>query len=166
MNKLLLLLLLIGLVSCQPKDQPSDVAARASGAYAVRSFVVDGDTLYSTSGKNKLGISNFYIGISRKASDTVAVSYAKNVPNSFVLDIGIVPVGGIRIVSIAEVSGKFRLFNGTKAPFVYESSIDGNRFYERTIGYNMDSLAVRLGLDSLRSPYTPPLREIIISAEK
>lgn len=51
MNKLLLLLVLIGLVSCQPKDQPSDVAARASGAYAVRSFVVDGDTLYSTSGR-------------------------------------------------------------------------------------------------------------------
>lgn len=166
MKKLLIPLCFVGLFGCQPKDEPSDMAARASGVYAVQFFVVDGDTLYSPNGKNKLGVNNFYVGVSRKAPDSVQVSYPKNVPNSFVLDIGVVPVGGIRIVNIAETGGKFQLFNSIKAPSIYESTIDGNRFYERTVGPNLDSLKARLLFDSLRSPYVPPMREIIISAQK
>lgn len=166
MRKLLILLYLAGLFGCQPRNEPTDVAARASGAYAVQSFIVDGDTLYSSNGTNKLGVNNFYLGVSRKAADTVAISYPGNLPNSFVVNLGTVPIGGIRIVNIADVNGKFRLSNKTKAPFVYESSIDGNRFYERTIGYNIDSLEARWRLDSLKSAYNPPLREIIISAQK
>lgn len=166
MRKLLISLCFVGLLGCQPENEPTDVAARASGVYAVKSFVVDGDTLYSINGKNKLAIKNFYVGVSRKAADTVAVSYPQNIPNSFVLNLGTLPVGGIRIVNISDVSGKFQLSNGTKAPFAYESSIDGNKFYERTIGYNIDSLEARWRLDSLKSPYKPLLREIIISAQR
>jgi hypothetical protein len=116
MKKLLIPLWFIGLFGCQPKDEPSDVAARASGVYAIQFFVVDGDTLYSPNGKNKLGVNNFYVGVSRKAPDSVQVSYPKNVPNSFVLDIGVVPVGGIRIVNIAERGGKFQLSIASRLP--------------------------------------------------
>lgn len=166
MRKLLIPLSLVGLVGCQPTNEPSDVAARASGAYAVQAYVIDGDTLYSSNGRNLLGVTNFFIGISRRTADTVAVSYPQSLPNSFVVNLGTVPIGGLRIVNINEVSGKFQLSDGTKGPFVYESRIDGNRFYERTIGYNIDSLEARFRLDSLKRPYKPPLREIIISAQK
>ena len=166
MKKQLLLLLSIGFLGCQPKDEPSDVAGRASGNYAVQFYIVDGDTLYSTNGKNKLGVDNFYVGVSRKASDMVAVSYAQNVPNSFVVNLGTVPISGIRIVRVDEMGGKFQLSGGTGSSFIYESSIDGNRFYERTTGFNTDSIEARFRFDSLKSPYTPPVREIIISAQK
>ncbi|AKD54590.1 hypothetical protein [Spirosoma radiotolerans] len=166
MNKLFLLLALTGLFSCQPEDQPADVAARASGAYVIQSYVVNGDTVYSTSGINKLGVSNFSIRVGRKASDTVAVEYAQNRSTLPVANFSNIPVTGTRIVYIEEKGGKFQLSSYEKAPFVYESSIDGNRFYERTVGYNVDSLEARWRFDSLKSPYTPPLREIIISAQK
>ena len=166
MNKLRLLLPLIGLLSCQPEDQPSDTAARASGNYAIQSYVVNGDTVYSTSGKNKLGVRDFYIRVGRKASDTVAVEYTQNWSTLPVANFSSIPVTGARIVYIEEKGGKFQLASYAKAPFVYESSIDGNRFYERTVGYNIDSLEARWRFDSLKSPYIPPLREIIISAQK
>ena len=166
MRMLLIPLYLVVLLGCQPKNEPLDVAARVSGAYAVQAYVIDGDTLYSSRGINKLGVTNFFVGVSRRTADTVAISYPQNIPNSFVVNLGTVPIGGIRIVTISEVSGKFQLSDGTKSPFVYESSIDGNRLYERTIGYNIDSLEARFRFDSLKSPYNPPLREIIISAQK
>lgn len=153
-------------LGCQPENEPSDVANRASGTYAVQFYVEDGDTLYSTSGKNKLGVNNFYIGISRKSSDTVAVSYARNIGSLYVGNPNKLPLGGARIVRIDEVNGNFRLSNGTRAPFIYESTINGTRFYERTTGYNVDSLEARWRFDSLKSPYNPPIKEIIISAQK
>lgn len=166
MNKLLLLSSLIGLFGCQPEDQPSDAAARASGTYAIQSYVVNGDTVYSTSGINKLGVSDFSIRVGRKTSDTVAVEYAQNRSTLPVANFTNIPVTGARIVYIEEKGGRFQLASYANAPFVYESSIDGNRFYERTVGYDVDSLEARWRFDSLKSPYTPPLREIIISAQK
>ena len=166
MRRLLIPLFFVGLFSCQPEDEPSDVAARASGSYAIQSYVVNGDTVYSASGKNKLGVSNFSIRVGRKASDTVAVEYAQNRSTLPLANFSNIPVTGARIVYIEQKGSKFQLASYAKAPFVYESSIDGNRFYERTVGYNVDSLEARWRFDSLKSPYTPPLREIIISAEK
>lgn len=166
MKKQLLLLFSIGFLGCQPKDEPLDVAGRVSGAYAVQFYIVDGDTLYSINGKNKLGVNNFYVSVGRKASDTLAITYARNVPNSFVVDIGILPITGTRIVHVDEVNGIFQLSGGVGPNFIYESSIDGNKFYERTTGFNTDSIAARIRFDSLKSPYNPPIREIIISAQK
>ena len=165
MRKLLLLSCTVFL-GCQPKNEPSDVATRASGLYAVQSYIVDGDTLYSANGTNKIGASNFYIGVSRKASDTVLVSYGRNANSLYISNSNNLPLGGARVVRVDEVNGNFRFSNGTPPPFVYESTIDGNRFYERTTGYNVDSLEARWRLDSLKSPYKPPIREIIISAQK
>lgn len=166
MRNLLLPLCFAGLVGCQPKDEPSDVAARASGAYAIQSYVVDGDTLYSIGGKNKLGVKDFYIRVGRKTSDTVVVEYAQNRSTVPLANFTNIPVSGGRILYVEEKNGKFQLASYAKAPFVYESNIDGNRFYERTVGYNVDSLEARWRFDSLKSPYNPPLREIIISAQK
>lgn len=169
MNKLLLLFSSIGFLSCQPKDQlPSDAAARASGAYAVQLYVVDGDTLYSTnSNKNKLGISNFYIGVSRKTADTVMISYAENLSTTAIANLTNMPLGVSRLARVDETNGKFIIVGGdNRAPLAYESSIDGIRFYERTVGFNVDSLEARWRLDSLKSPYKPPLKEVIITAQK
>ncbi len=166
MRRILLLLAFTSFFGCQPKNEPSDVAARASGTYTVQLYVVDGDTLYSTSSKNKLGVSSFYIGVNRKASDTVIVSYGRNASSLYVSNPNNLPLSGERVVRVDEMNGNFRLSNGTRPPFVYESTIEGNRFYERTTGYNVDSLEARWRLDSLKSPYNPPIREIIISAQK
>lgn len=159
----LLSLLIFG---CQPKDEPMDVAGRAAGRYAIQFYVVDGDTLFSINGKNKLVLKQHYIDVGRKSSDTVVVEYGQNLNSLPFVNFSNVPVGGARVVQIEELRDRIRLFTGTKAPFLYESSIQGGRFYEPSIGYNIDSLKARLTFDSLRSPYTPPLREITISAQR
>ena len=168
MNKLYLLLLSIGSFGCQPNDQlPTDTAARAAGAYAIQSYVVDGDTLYSAKGINKLGLTNFYIGLSRQSADTVLISYAQNLGTVAIANLSKTPLGVSRRAHVADINGKFVIVGGdNRVPFVYESSIDGGRFYERTVGYNVDSLEARWRLDSLKTPYSPPLKSVVITAQK
>lgn len=157
MNKLLSLLSFVGLIGCQPKDQPGDVAARASGRYPVNFYVVDRDTLLS-SGINKLGLTNYHIEVSRVGPNSVRVmtNYTKN---------GL-SCGVGKDVRIEEVNGIFRLSASLNAPSIYEGKIEGGVFYERTVGMNVDSLNSRWLIDSLKSPYSPLLRETIISAQK
>ena len=158
MNKLLILLAFSGLFGCQPKEQPSDVAARASGRYPVNFYVVDRDTLLSSTGINKLGLTNYYIEVSRVGPDSVRVmtNYTKN---------GL-SCGMGKDVRIREVNGVFQLSANVNAPSVYEGRIEGQTFYERTVGMNVDSLNNRWLIDSLKSPYKVPFRETTLSARK
>ena len=159
MNKLLLLLSFTGLVSCQPKDQPVDAAARASGKYTVQSYVVFGDTLYTINGINKIGVSDFYIVVGRRGPDSAQVSsvYMKNgSPGRIVF---------IKEVGVSETNGTFQLSFGTNTTsgLKYESRIDGNVFRERTEG---GGLLIPPVSGSLISTNDPALKDIIISAKK
>lgn len=156
--KKLFLLPFICLLSCRQKDLPSDAASRASGVYTVQSYVVDGDTLYSTNGKNMLRADDFRVEIDRKSPDSVAIAFSlfrnlKSPPS--------------RIVHVDEMGRRFEFSDSIKSPFVYESRIDGNKFYERTVSYNADTLYARWHLDSLKNPFDPvPLKEVVITAQK
>ena len=158
MKKIFLLLAFIGLIGCQPKNEPSDVATRASGRYSVQYYVVDGDTLLSTKGINKLGLSSYYIDISRVGPDSVSVINYSTKNGS---DCGI---GGF--AHVVEVNGKFQLSANVGSRDVYESSIRDGLFYQRTVGMNVDSLKKHWDIDSLKVPYNVPNREVIISAKK
>ena len=57
MKRMILLLLLGSCVGCQTEVkeiQFDDVAGRVSGQYVVNSYVINGDTLYSSSSINKI----------------------------------------------------------------------------------------------------------------
>lgn len=158
MNKLLLLLPFIGLFSCQPKENlPTDVAARASGRYAVQYYVLNGDTLYTSKGINRIGVSEFCIVVDRKGPDSVRVgSVYKDKAGSF---------NHIKDVGVREMNGTFQLSAPTAAPAFYESRIEGNAFYERT-ARGGPSLFVLPPSYSLNSPANPALEGVSISAQK
>ncbi len=158
MKSLLFLLASVGLLNCQSKDDPTDTAARASGRYIVQVYRVDGDTLLSTKGINKLGVSNYYIEVSRLAADSVQVMnfYSKNGSQC----------GIGSNAHIQDVNGTFQLSASVNAPSMYQSTIQNGVFYQRTVGMNVDSLNARWQLDSLKSSYKVPYREVIISAQK
>lgn len=158
MKKLLLLLSFISLLSCQPKENvPTDVAARASGKYIVHDYVVYGDTLYSTKGINKIGVSEFYIVVDRKKPDSVRVGsiYRKNG------DPGVTVL--IKDVGVQETNGTFQLTVQTIAPASYESRITENVFYERSVRTGSIVLPPSY---VLKSPANPALAGVIISARK
>ena len=155
MKKLLLFLSFIGLVSFQPKDQPSDVAARAAGKYIVQAYVVNGDTLYTSKGINKIGVSDFYVIVDRKGPDSVRVGcfYTKS---------GFVPASALRDVGVSETNGKFQLTTRTDPLSAYEGRIEGNTFYERSVG---SAILVWL-TDTPTVPSSSIVKGVIISAEK
>lgn len=159
MNKLLLLLSFIGLLSCQPEDQPNDVAARASGRFAVQSYVVNGDTLYTSTGVNKINVREFYIVVDRKTPDSVRVG-------SVYIKIG---EGGshthIKDVGVRETNGTFQLSYLPTVSSDYESSIDGNAFYERS-GLGKGGIIILSPPYILKSPTNPALEGVFISAKK
>lgn len=155
MNKLLLFLSFIGLVSCQSNDQPSDVAARASGKFIVQAYVVNGDTLYTSKGINKIGVSDFYIQVDRKVPDSVRVGifYTKN---------GFNPTIAIRDVGVSETNGTFQLTTKTDPLSAYEGRIEGNTFFERTVG---SAILVWLA-DSPTVPSSSIVKGVVITAQK
>ncbi|GAB3806642.1 hypothetical protein GCM10028819_42410 [Spirosoma humi] len=154
MNKLFLVLPLLGLFSCKSDDQPADVAARASGKYIVQVYSVFGDTVYSTSGINKIGVSDFYIVVDRKGPDSVRVGTfytRKRLPVRFLKD-----------VRVTETNGKFQLSATNYVASGYQGIIEGNTFKERSINAG---LLIPL-VDSLKSTYVPSPAGIVISAQK
>ncbi|CAN5501481.1 hypothetical protein BH09BAC4_BH09BAC4_18190 [soil metagenome] len=155
MNKLILFLSFIGLVSCQADNQPSDVAARASGKFVVKYYVVNGDTLYSAKGVNKIDVSDFYVQVDRKEADSVRVGifYTKN---------GFNPTMALRDVGVSETNGKFQLSARTEPLSTYEGRIEGNTFYEHTEG---SAIMVWL-TDSPPVPISSIVKGVVISAQK
>ncbi len=158
MNKLIILSF-IGLVSCQPDDLPNDVAARAAGRFAVQSYVVNGDTLYTSMGINKIGVSEFYIIVDRKKPDSVRVGSAYKK----IGDAGIVM--SIKDVGVSETNGTFQLTAPPTVSSDYESSIDGNTFYEHTGLGNGGVIVFPLSY-VLKKPNDPALEGVFISAKK
>ena len=158
MKKLILLLSVLGFLSCQRKeDIPNDVAARASGQYAVQSYVVNGDTLYTSKGINKIGVSEFYIVVDRKKPDSVRVgSFYKKTGEAGLISI-------TKDVGVSETNGTFQLSSRISAPAIYESRITDNAFYERTVGNGVFVLPPAY---VLKTPPNPALEGIIISAQK
>lgn len=155
MNKLLLVLSFTGLIGCQSKDQPSDVAARASGKFIVQSYVVNGDTLYSSKGVNKIGVSDFYIIVDHKGPDSVRVG-------SFYTKTGFVPTAALRDVGVSETNGTFQLTAKTEPLSTYEGRIEGNTFYERSVG---SAIMVWL-TDSPTVPTSSIVKGVVITALK
>ena len=160
MNKLLLFLSFIGLLSCQPEDQPTDVAARASGRFAVQSYVVNGDTLYTSSGINKIGVSEFFIAVDRKKPDSVRVgSVYKKIGDAGSIDFA-------KVVGVRETNGTFQLVAPSTVSSAYESSIDGNSFYERTSLGKGGGIIVLAPSYVLKKPIDPAQEGVFISAKK
>lgn len=157
MKSSLLLLPLAGLLSCQPKNQLPDAAARSMGKYTIQSYVMDGDTLFATNGINKYEVSDFYVEVTRLESSKVLVTkyYHRNK----------VPCSMSNQANVEEVGHAFKLTSDAIKPSLYEATISNGVFYERSVGMNVDSLMARLALDSLKSPYLPPYREIITVAK-
>ncbi|GAB3715693.1 hypothetical protein GCM10027592_56340 [Spirosoma flavus] len=154
MNKLFLILPLLGLFSCKSEDQPTDVTARASGKYIVQSYTVFGDTMYSTRGVNKIGVSDFYIVVDRKGPDSVRVGTfytRKSLPVRFIKD-----------VRVTEASGRLQLSAINYVASGYQGIIEGNTFTERSVSAG---LLIPLA-DSSKSTYVPSPAGIIISAQK
>lgn len=160
MAKLLLPLLFLGFFGCQHKESvPNDVAARASGRYTVLTYSINGDTLYASKGVNKIGVSEFYIVVDRKKSDSVRVGsvYKK------IGDVGVAIQ--TKDVGVSESNGVFQLSTGSRAPALYESKITANTFYERSVNGAPGVVVVPLGY-SFKTPSNPSQEGIIISAQK
>ncbi len=155
MQKLLLCLTLLSFVSCQQnQDTPKDVAARASGRFTVQSYVVFGDTMYAINRINKIGVSDFYVIVDRKGPDSVRVGTfytRKSLPVRFLKD-----------VRVVETKGAFQLSASNYVPANYEGKIDGNSFYERSVGGGLYIPPV----DSSKSVYTSTSAGIVLSAQK
>ncbi|QDK81016.1 hypothetical protein EXU85_21325 [Spirosoma sp. KCTC 42546] len=160
MGKLLLLLCFSGFLSCQPKDTtPNDVAARAAGKYVIQSYVLNGDTLYTSKGINKLGVSEFYIIVDRKGPDSVRIGSVYKTIGEAGSQIHIKDVG------VSETNGSFQLTAATSAPQLYECRIEGNAFYERSVRGGPGIFVVPPGY-TLKTPADPALEGVIIAARK
>jgi hypothetical protein len=157
MKSLILLLPFLVFFACKPREIPNDVAARASGKYIVQSYTVNGDTLYTSNGINKIGIKEFYISVGRTKPDSLqVVTFCKNN--------GDTGASLFKYVGVSEVNGGFRLTAPTTSS-AYESSITDNVFYERMAIGGGAYLMVLPGY-SLKSPNSPAVEGVIISAEK
>ncbi|GAB3549055.1 hypothetical protein [Spirosoma fluminis] len=154
MNKLFLLLSLLGLLGCQSEEQPLDVAARASGKYIVQYYNVFGDTLYSLRGINKIGVSDFYVVVDRKGPDSVRIG-------TFYTRKGL-PVRFLKDVRVSETNGKFQLSANNYVSSGYQGIIEGNTLNEQSVSAG---LLIPL-VDSSKSTYMPSPAGIIISAKK
>ncbi|RYF75992.1 MAG: hypothetical protein EOO39_06170 [Cytophagaceae bacterium] len=155
MQKLLLFLSLLSFISCQQnQDMPNDVAARASGRYTVQSYIVFGDTMYAINRINKIGVSDFYVIVDRKGPDSVRVGTfytRKSLPIRFLKD-----------VRVVETKGTFQLSANNYVPSGYEGKIDGNSFYERSVGGGLFIPPV----DSSKNVYTSTSTGIVLTAQK
>ncbi|MBO0932941.1 hypothetical protein [Fibrella aquatilis] len=154
MKKLSFVCLVISVFGCQHKnEEPLDVAGRASGIYNVKTYVVDGDTVFSQGGKNKPGIRAYRVEIGRKAADSVGIVtvYVRDGSS----------LGAGKYVAVKETNSRFQFSDRNATLTVYESYVDGTTFYERTVGYNVDSIP-----RPLPPNYEPPLREVRITAVK
>lgn len=160
MNKLLLFLSFIGLLSCQPDDQPTDVAARASGRFAVQTYILNGDTLYTSAGVNKINVSEFYIIVDRKKPDSVRIGSAYRK----IGDAGVVM--SIKDVGVSETNGTFQLSAPPTVSLDYESRIDGNAFYERTGLGKGGGIIILPPSYVYRKPANPALEGVVITAKK
>ena len=160
MTKLLLPLLSLIFLACQPNETVyTDMAARASGRYIVQSYVINGDTLYSNKGINKIGISEFYIIVDRKESDSVRVGSAYKK----IGDAGVIT--HIKDLGISETNGVFQLSAGLTGPALYESKIAADSFYERSVNGAPGVVVVPIGY-SFKTPNNPSQEGVIISAQK
>jgi hypothetical protein len=160
MAKLLLPLVLLSCLACQPKESvPNDVAARASGRFEVQTYVINGDTLYSNQGVNKIGVSEFYVLVDRKKSDSVRVG----VVHKKIGDAGVTT--HIKDVGVSERNGVFQLSAGYRTPAFYESEITTTTFFERSVNSGSSIFIVPLGY-SIKKPNDPAQEGIIISARK
>jgi hypothetical protein len=160
MAKLLVPLLFLSLLACQPKESvPTDVAARASGRYTVQTYSINGDTLYSSKGVNKIGVSEFYLIVDREKSDSVRVGsvYKKNGDAGVTIH--------TKDVGVSESNGVFQLATGSRAPARYEGSITTNTFYERSVNGAPGVVVVPPGY-SFKTPGNPSQEGVIISALK
>lgn len=160
MNKLFTFLLVGSLFSCERTEQPNDVAARASGRYAIQSYTLNGYTLYTSKGVNKLSFSEFYIIVDRKGPDSVRIgSVYKKIGN-----------GGshthIKDVGVVETNGTFQLTAATATPQLYESRIEGNAFYEKAVRGGPSIFVLPSSSYSIKAPTDPTLEGIIITARK
>ena len=161
MNKLFVLSALASFLSlsCERDDLPNDVAARASGTYVIESYVVNGDTLYSTQGINRLSFSEFYIIVERKGPDSVRIGSVYQTMN------GVGSHTYIKDVGISEINGMAHLSATTVSPQVYEGRIEGNTFYERA-AKGWPSLLVLPPSYSVKPAVNPNLEGVIITARK
>ncbi|WP_240543617.1 hypothetical protein [Spirosoma foliorum] len=136
-SKLLVLFTIAGLVSCEPDEKLTGVAAGASGLYVVTSYIVSGDTLFSLipgssgylPGVNKLGVSNFIIEINATDSDRsmLKTSYRQNGSQS--------TTSKEVLVRLTNYDYQFDLVK-TNTTSAYEGSVGRftKFFYERTVG--------------------------------
>lgn len=159
MKNFLLLLPFLGLWGCEQTEKPTDVAARASGRFAVQSYVVNGDTLYTSRGVNKIGVSEFYIIVDRKKPDSVRVGSVykqTGAAGSFT---------HIKDVGVSETSVGFQLSAQTGAVSIYECRIEGNTFYERAVRGGPGVLVVPPSY-VFKRPTDPALEGIVITAQR
>ena len=158
MKKLLLSVSFLGCLACQPKEEVfTDPAARAAGQYQIQAYVINGDTLYTNTGVNKIGVSEFSIVLGRIKPDSVrlATVYRKQgEPGRINL---------LKTVAINEVNGTFQLSTNTITSSRYEGRIQGASLYERTLG---GGAVVVPATYTWRKPNDPALEGIIISAQK
>ncbi len=129
MKRLILLLLLGSCIGCQTeikKIKFDDVAGRASGLYVVNLYVINGDTLYSSSGINKINAKEFYIDLGRQKSDSLQMSIRFK-------EIGATSSSNfIKYVGVSETNGMFQLSLPGIASSDYEGTITNQIFRERT----------------------------------
>lgn len=162
--KLLLLFVFVGLLSCEPDDRLTGVAAGASGWYLVTAYIVSGDTLFSSlpsstgfkPGVNKIGVDNLTIAIEAVGSDQLSIKtfYWRN---------------GLRSTFSKEVAVKLTNYDyqfsplKTFSPSLYEGRVGRftKFFYERTVG---GGLLIPL-TGSSTNPNLPSSQEVVIVAQ-
>lgn len=163
-SKLFLLLALVGLLSCQPDDQFTGVAAGASGRYIVTAYIVSGDTLFSLlpgstgykPGVNKIGVDNFTIEMNVKDSDqlTVRTDYWRNgLRSTFSKEV---------IVRLTNYDYQFSLLK-TNPSSVYEGRVGrfSGFFYEQAEGGVAIPIA---GSPTNPNPLSP--QDVVIVAQR
>lgn len=156
MKKSILLLLLGIFVGCKQGMMIDDMAARLSGLYVVKSYVVNGDTLFVSAGVNKIDVKEFYIYVDRKASDSLYISTSfkkidSNGSSRFIRDVG-----------IKESNGLFQLSDSSD----YEGSITNQIFHERTRLGKGGGFLILPSSSPLPTTSDPALEGVFIVAEK
>lgn len=125
MIRLLVPVLVLILTACDRVHLIDDEAARLRGEYAVETYVINDDTLFSAGGINKIGVTDFKVTVSRKNADSLSIGYSwinESKPNAFF----------IRQVLLSGKDGRHTMTMSSVAPFFYEGTISDGIYTERT----------------------------------
>lgn len=154
----LIILSVVLFSNCEKTPVYEDATARVSGEYAVRTYVINGDTLWG-GGKDQLGLRQFSVKFYRKSADSVNIFFQTRAHDQVASTIY------FKSAAVTEQpGGVFQLRYARHQSVPYSSNVSGGVFREVYDGIADDYLILPEGYE-LKIPEDPTDEGLVLEAE-